>query len=82
MSQSMNKHPENIAGAWYCTKDDDASGEGCIACSVCYNGAPAFFAEDADGKAYVHNQPTTEEEVALCNEQLAACPVTSIGFDG
>jgi ferredoxin len=82
MSQPANKHPQNVAGPWYCTNPDDASGEGCIACSVCYTGAPDFFQEDGNGHAFVHKQPTTDEEIALCQEQLEACPVTSIGTNG
>jgi ferredoxin len=73
------KHPKNLAGRFYCTDPDDDNGEGCIACNVCYNGAPDFFAEDEDGTAYVIKQPTTPDEVELCTEQLEACPVCSIG---
>ena len=82
MSKPNNKHSQNIAGAWYCTNPEDSSGEGCIACCVCYNGASDFFASDENGHAYVYNQPTTAEEIELCQEQLEACPVTSIGKDG
>lgn len=82
MPQSANKHPQNIAGPWYCTHADDASGEGCIACSVCYTSAPDFFKEDGNGAAFVHKQPATDDEIALCQEQLEACPVTSIGNNG
>ena len=81
MSQPQNKHAQNIAGPWYCTNPEDASGEGCIACSVCYTGAPDFFASDENGHAYIHKQPTTDEDYALAQEQLEACPVTSIGSD-
>lgn len=81
MSQPGNKHPSNIPGPWYCTDPNDATGEGCIACSVCYTGAPDFFASDENGHAYVHVQPTTDDDYALCQEQLEACPVTSIGSD-
>jgi ferredoxin len=81
MPQAANKHSLNIAGPWYCTNPEDASGEGCIACSVCYTGAPDFFASDENGHAYVAKQPTTDDEIALCQEQLEACPVTSIGAD-
>lgn len=81
MSQSANKHSLNVAGPWYCTNPEDASGEGCIACSVCYTGASDFFASDENGHAYVIKQPTTDDEIALCQEQLEACPVTSIGSD-
>ena len=82
MSQPGNKHGLNVPGPWFCTNPEDANGEGCIACSVCYTGAPDFFASDENGHAYVQKQPTTEEEAALCQEQLEACPVTSIGTNG
>ena len=41
-----------------------------------------FFAEDEDGNAYVKKQPESEEDIELCQEQLDACPVASIGTDG
>ncbi|MBP9674628.1 MAG: ferredoxin [Bacteriovoracaceae bacterium] len=82
MANKEKKHKLNIAGAWFCTDPDDDGGEGCIACNVCYNGAPDFFAEDDSGNAYVKKQPQTAEEIALCQEQLDACPVNSIAKDG
>lgn len=82
MAQPGNKHASNIAGPWFCTNPDDASGEGCIACSVCNTGAPDFFVADDNGYSYVFKQPTTPDEIALCQEQLEACPVTSIGSNG
>lgn len=82
MANPSQKHSKNIAGAWYCTDPEDDGGEGCIACNVCYTGAPDFFSEDEDGNAYVHKQPSTPEEEELCQEQLEACPVASIGKDG
>ena len=72
----------NVTGKFYCTDPDDEDGEGCIACNVCYSGAPEFFAEDDFGNAYVKKQPTTDAEIELCVEQLDACPVNSIGEDG
>lgn len=79
MANLKNKHPKNIPGPFYCTDPDDDGGEGCIACNVCYSGAPEFFAEDDCGNAYVKKQPTTPDEIALCIEQMDACPVNSIG---
>ncbi len=81
MSNPKMKHKLNSSGAWYCTDPDDENGEGCIACNVCYSGAPEFFAEDEDGHAYVKKQPTTPQEIELCQEQMDACPVSSIGRD-
>lgn len=82
MPQKNNRHEKNIAGQWYTTHPDDSTGEGCIACNVCYTGAPDFFAEDEDGFAYIKKQPSGPTEEALCQEQLDACPVGSIGKDG
>ena len=82
MANKYAKHPLNIVGKLYCTHLDDEGGEGCIACSVCYIGAPDFFAEDEDGHAYIKKQPETPEEMALCVEQIESCPVASIGNDG
>jgi ferredoxin len=82
MANSKNKHSKNILGAFYCTDPDDDGGEGCIACNVCYSGAPEFFAEDDSGNAYVKKQPVTPDEIALCVEQMDACPVNSIGKNG
>jgi ferredoxin len=82
MANPKVKHKENIEGSWYCTSTDDTEGEGCIACNACFGRAPQFFAEDEDGNAYVWRQPETEEDVAICQEQLDNCPVNSIGGDG
>ncbi len=82
MANPKKKHQLNIPGAFYCTDPDDNTGEGCIACNVCYSGAPEFFAEDDDGNAYVKKQPTIAKEIELCQEQMDACPVNSIGKDG
>ena len=82
MSNRLRKHPKNVEGFFYCTDPEDDGGEGCIACNVCYTGAPEFFMEDEDGNAYVHRQPEKPEDVELCREQLEACPVASIGEDG
>jgi ferredoxin len=82
MANAQNKHPLNIPGPFYCTDPDDNGGEGCIACNVCYSGAPEFYAEDDNGNAYIKKQPSTPDEIALCVEQMDACPVNSIGKNG
>ncbi|MDA8792711.1 ferredoxin [Bacteriovoracaceae bacterium] len=82
MANKEAKHAKNIDGKFYCTDPDDENGEGCIACNVCYTGAPDFFGEDEDGNAFVIKQPDSDDEIALCMEQLEACPVASIGEDG
>jgi ferredoxin len=82
MANAKHKHEKNVPGKWYTTHPDDENGEGCIACNVCYTGAPEFFAEDEDGNAYVKKQPTSPQDEELCQEQLDSCPVASIGSDG
>lgn len=82
MANPKNKHTSNVPGPYYTTDPDDDGGEGCIACNVCYNGAPDFFAEDDYGNAFVKKQPQTSEEKALCDEMIDACPVNSIGSNG
>lgn len=82
MSNKNMKHKSNAQGLWYCTDPDDEGGEGCIACNVCYTGAPHFFTEDENGNAFVKKQPATAEEIRLCQEQMDACPVGSIGNNG
>ena len=79
MSNSKMKHKLNVPGAWYCTDPESDNGEGCIACNVCYTGAPDFFKEDEMGNAYIFKQPMTTSDIELCTEQLSACPVNSIG---
>lgn len=80
MANRENKHSQNVSGSFYCTAPDDP--DGCTACRICYDTAPEFFMSDAEGNAYVFNQPKNEEEIALCQEQLDICPSQSIGNDG
>ncbi len=55
----------------------------CIDCDVCRETAPANFAGNEDeGFSYVCKQPENEEEEALCQEAMEACPVEAIGDDG
>jgi len=82
MSNKDVKHSKNVAGKFYCTSPDDSTGEGCIACGVCYNGAADFFTDDESGSAFVKKQPANASDEALCQEQMDACPVSAIGNDG
>lgn len=82
MSTTKTKHKSNVPGDWYCTDPDDASGEGCIACCLCYQGAPNFFSSDENGNAFVKVQPSTASDIALCKEQMENCPVDSINCNG
>ncbi len=77
MSEIM-KHQLNVPGTWFTTHPDDDSGEGCIACNVCYSSAPELFKDDEDGNAYIIKQPATAAEIALMKEQVESCPVNSI----
>lgn len=82
MSNNKMKHALNVPGPWYATHPDDANGDGCIACTICYSDASDFFKDDEEGNAYVYKQPVTGEEIKQCQEQLDACSVASIGCDG
>ena len=82
MANPEKKHSQNVPGPWYCTDPDDDGGEGCIACNVCYTGAPDIYGEDDDGNAFIKKQPEGAEEEALAEEQMDACPVGSIGKEG
>lgn len=81
MSNNECKHPENVPGKFYCTDKNDEKQTGCIGCDLCYTNAPEFFAQDAEGFAYIARQPMSLEEIDICMEQLTKCPVNSIGYD-
>jgi ferredoxin len=67
---------ENVLGAYYVDTQ-------CIDCDVCRDTAPDNFTRsDEKGYSFVFKQPENEEERALCDEALAACPVEAIGNDG
>ena len=82
MANSEQKHPANAPGPFYVTSPEDPEGQGCTACTICYMAAPGLFSEDSEGYAYVSRQPETDAEIALCREQIEACPPTAIGDDG
>jgi ferredoxin len=67
---------ENVLGVYYVDTQ-------CIDCDVCRDTAPDNFTRsDENGYSFVYKQPETEDERALCDEALAACPVEAIGNDG
>ena len=76
MADRDNKHKENQSGAYYV--DDQ-----CIDCDLCRETAPANFTRENDGGfSYLYKQPESEDEVKLCEEAMAGCPVEAIGSDG
>ena len=76
MPTFANRYPQNAAGKYYV--DDQ-----CLDCDLCRETAPNVFRRnDAGGHAYVHSQPATKEDVALCEEMVEAFPMEAIGNDG
>lgn len=76
MADASDKQPSNVSGKYYVDTQ-------CIDCDVCRDMAPDHFARnDADGYSYVYRQPSTADELTLCEEALQSCPVEAIGDDG
>lgn len=76
MANKAAKNPKNVAGKFYVD-------ENCINCGQCHDIAPDFFVENSDtGTMYVVKQPTSADEITLCQQALEICPVEAIGDDG
>ena len=76
MADIANKYSESVAGKYYVDNQ-------CIDCDLCRETAPDNFTRSDDGGySYVHNQPTTPEQEALCKEAMEGCPVEAIGNNG
>jgi ferredoxin len=76
MADPNDRVEENVLGAYYVDTQ-------CIDCDVCRDTAPDNFTRsDENGYSFVFKQPENEEERALCDEALSACPVEAIGSDG
>ena len=76
MADLDDKLPDNTKGKYYVDSQ-------CIDCDVCRDTAPKnFMRNDENGYSYVYHQPTSPEELALCEEARDACPVEAIGDDG
>ena len=76
MADKDSKQPDNVTGTYYVDTE-------CIDCDVCRQTAPDMFSANEDeGYAFVNKQPGNEDEIALCEEALEACPVEAIGNDG
>ncbi len=75
MADKNLKVSENVPGKWFVD-------ENCIACDSCISVAPDFFAMNDDSThAYVKKQPTTPEEIQLCEDAKSTCPTEAIGDD-
>ena len=76
MAFVSDKLPDNVPGKFF------VDGQ-CIDCDVCRDTSPSNFRRnDENGYSYVHKQPESVEEFALCEEAFNACPVEAIGDDG
>lgn len=76
MADKNDKWKENVPGKFYVDSQ-------CIDCDLCRETAPDFFVRQEDGGySYVTKQPSTPEEIALCEEAKEGCPVEAIGDDG
>lgn len=75
MADKNAKSKKNVAGKYYVDTN-------CISCGQCIDIAGDFFADDKESGVYVKAQPSSEQEVALCEQALANCPVEAIGNDG
>ena len=76
MADPNDRVAENVPGKYYVDSQ-------CIDCDVCRDTAPDNFTRsDENGYSYVYKQPEDDDEFALCEEALAACPVEAIGNDG
>lgn len=76
MADKNDKWKENVTGKFYVDSQ-------CIDCDLCRETAPDFFVrQDDGGYSFVQKQPSTPEEVAMCEEAKEGCPVEAIGDDG
>mmetsp|Transcript_25859 Transcript_25859/g.53917 ORF Transcript_25859/g.53917 Transcript_25859/m.53917 type:complete len:272 (-) Transcript_25859:588-1403(-) len=66
---------ENVDGVVYVN-------DRCINCAACSNFAPDTFARlEADTAHFVHQQPSSNEEIRKARAALAACPVAAIRLE-
>jgi ferredoxin len=76
MAEKDAKLPDNADGPFYV--DENCSDSG-----VCRDIAPHFFGHNrAAGYSFVAKQPASDEERAICQKALKACPLGAIGDDG
>jgi ferredoxin len=76
VAELSDRYEDNVIGKYFV--DDQ-----CIDCDLCRKVASEHFKRNEEGGySYVHKQPETEEEEALCAEALTGCPVEAIGDFG
>lgn len=76
MAKKEEKWEINQPGAYYVDQE-------CIDCDTCRGIAPELFTRnDDDAHSYVQLQPTTEDDIEMCEEALELCPAQAIGNDG
>jgi ferredoxin len=76
MADKTAKFSDNVSGKFYVD-------ENCIDCDLCREIAPGFFTRnDDEGHSFVHAQPSSDRDIALCLEAMNDCPVEAIGDDG
>ena len=74
MANYNDRYEDNVDGIFYVDHE-------CIACDTCGMMAKRFFKLTSNyDHAIVYQQPQTNEEIQLCQETLAACPVDAIGY--
>lgn len=75
---SAGKHGArgNASGGYYIN-------EKCIGCSLCHELSPGNFRMNLEeAYDYVHKQPETKEEEAMCLKAMQSCPADAIRNDG
>ena len=77
MANKADKWAQNALGKFYVDQQ-------CIDCDLCREiPRPTFSLETMKAAiSFVHKQPETEDDIALCMEALEGCPVEAIGNDG
>jgi ferredoxin len=76
MADKDQRFEDNVQGQYFVDQQ-------CIACDACVHEAPDFFVmNDEEAHAFVFKQPKSKEEIELCENALASCPVDAIGNDG
>jgi ferredoxin len=76
MADKANKYSDNVPGKYYVDNQ-------CIDCDQCCTTAPdTFKRNEAEGHAFVHQQPRAQQELDLADEAKKGCPVDAIGDDG